>query len=119
MKKFLAVFMAILMLFSCMSVVVFAEDAAGDAESVSETDTTIIRYPEETGTRNIVNEDGLVFPINFDQFKMSFVFKIVEKIINFFLGLFGGDVDQNLTDSISDAGVWLDEAISNIEGSLN
>ncbi len=115
MKKVLAVFMAILMMFSAMSVAVFAEDASDDA-----TTTTMIRYPDGEGTtRNIVNDEGLVFPINFDQLKMSFVFKIIEKIINFFLGLFGGDLDANLTDSISDAGTWLDEAISNIEGSLN
>ena len=116
MKKVLAVFMAILMLFSVMSVAVFAEDA----ETESGTETTMIRYPDGEGTtRNIVNDDGLVFPINFNQLEMSFVFKILEKIINFFLGIFGGDLDMNLTDSISDAGVWLDEAISNIEGSLN
>ena len=117
MKKVLAVFMAILMLFSVMSVAVFAEDAESETEA---TETTMIRYPDGEGTtRNILNDDGLVFPTNWNQLKMSFVFKIVEKIINFFLGIFGGDLDMNLTDSISDAGVWLDEAISNIEGSLN
>ena len=116
MKKVLAVFMAILMAFSAMSLVVFAEDAAPADEP--ETTTEVIRYPEDTGIRDILNGDGLVFPINFNQLEMSFVFKIVEKIINFFLGLFGGDIDANLTDSVSDAGVWLDEAISNIAGSL-
>ena len=111
MKKVLAVFLAILMAFSAVGIIGFAEDA--DEES-----TTVIRYPEEDTTRNIVNDDGLVFPINFEQLKMSFVFKIVEKIINFFLGIFGGDLDMNLTDSVADAGKWLDEAISNIAGSL-
>ncbi len=121
MKKVLAVFMAILMLFSVMSVAVFAEDTVTEPQSSSEeTDTTMIHYPDGQGTTtNIMNDEGLVFPSNWNQLKMSFVFKIVEKIINFFLGLFGGDLDMNLTDSVSDMGVWLDEAISNIEGSLN
>ena len=125
MKKVLAVFLAILMLFSCMSVIVFAEgtdpeDTVTETEVPEETGTTMIHYPDGQGTTtNILNDDGLVFPSNWNQLKMSFVFKIVERIINFFLGLFGGDVDANLTDSVSDFGVWLDEAISNIEGSLN
>ena len=115
MKKVLAVFMAILMAFSALSVAVYAEDAAGAEDT---TGSTVIHYPEEDTTRDIVNDDGLVFPINFTQLKMSFVFKIVERIINFFLGIFGEDLDMNLTDSVADAGKWLDEAISNIEGSL-
>lgn len=120
MKKVLAVIMAILMLFSVMSVAVFAEDTTGETQTETETDISMIHYPDGEGTtRNILNDEGLVFPTNWNQLKMSFVFKIVEKIINFFLGIFGGDLDMNLTDSISDAGVWLDEAISNIEGSLN
>lgn len=118
MKKVLAVFMAILMAFSAMSLVVFAEDA-NPADEPSSEETTEIRYPDPEEPRDILNEDGLVFPINFNQLKMSFVFKIIEKIINFFLGIFGGDLDANLTDSVSDAGKWLDEAISNIAGSLS
>ena len=111
MKKVLAVFLAILMAFSAIGVIGFAEDA-------EEESTTVIRYPEEEDTRNIVNDEGLVYPVNFEQLKMSFMFKIIEKIINFFLGIFGGDLDMNLTNSVSDAGKWLDEAISNIQGSL-
>ncbi len=112
MKKVLAVFMAILMAFSALTLVVSAAEPA-------EEETTVIRYPEEEGTSNIVNDEGLVFPQNSTQLKMAFSFKIIERIINFILGLFGGDLDQNLTHSISDAGKWLDEAISNINGSLS
>lgn len=117
MKKVLAVFLAVLMAFSTLTLVAFAEDTAPVEESTTEED--VPRYPDPEEPRNIVNEDGLVFPINFNQLEMSFVFKIIERIINFFLGLFGGDLDMNLTNSVSDFGVWLDEAISNIQGSLN
>ncbi len=115
MKKILAVFMAVLMTFS-FATFALANDADPAEESTTE---EMITYPESNGIPNIMNDEGLVFPENFNQLKMSFVFKIVERIINFFLGLFGGDVDANLTDSVSDMGKWLDEIISNISGSLN
>ena len=90
MKKVLAVFMAILMAFSAVSLVAFAEDSEpADTETTTEAADDSPRYPEDTGIRNIMNSDGLVFPINFDQLKMSVVFKIIERIINFFLGLIG------------------------------
>jgi hypothetical protein len=114
MKKVLAVFLAVLMAFSALSVLALAEAPAED-----DTSTTVIRYPEEDTTRDIVNDEGLVFPTNPNQLEMSFVFKIIERIINFFLGIFGSDLDQNLTESVSDMGKWLDEAISNIAGSLS
>ena len=79
----------------------------------------VVGNPEEDTTRDIVNDEGLVFPTNPNQLEMSFVFKIIERIINFFLGIFGSDLDKNLTESVADAGKWLDEAISNIAGSLN
>ena len=113
MKKVIAVFLAVLMAFSAVSVLALAEAPAED-----DTSTTVIRYPEEDTTRDIVNDEGLVFPTNPTQLEMSFVFKIIERIINFFLGIFGSDLDQNLTESVADAGKWLDEAISNIAGSL-
>ncbi len=116
MKKFLAVLMAVLMAFSFVT---FACAAEADPTEENTTQEEMITYPESDGIPNIINNEGLVFPENFNQLKMSFVFKIVERIINFFLGLFGGDTDANLTDSVSDLGKWLDEIISNISGSLN
>ena len=111
MKKVLAVFLAILMVFSAMSVIVYAEDAAEES-----TTSSTPRYPDQEEPRDILDEDGLVVPLNFNQLQMSFVFKIFEKIINFILSIFGGGLDANLTDSVSDAGRWLDEALSNIAG---
>jgi len=112
MKKVLAVFMAVLMMFSALSVAVYAED---DAEET----TTSIRYPEEEPSTGILDENGLVVPQNTTQLKFAFVFKIIEKIINFFLGLFGGsDTDQYISDGVADAGTWLDEALSNISDAL-
>ncbi len=116
MKKVLAVILAVIMAFSALSVIAFAEDTTPAEESTTEETP---RYPDDTGIPNIVNDEGLVFPTNFNQLEMSFVFKIIERIINFFMGLFGGSFDQNATASVSDFGVWLDEVISNIQGSLN
>ena len=103
MKKILAVFMAVLMLFSCISIVSFA--AATE-------DTTA----GENTTRDIQNEDGLVVPINFTQLKTSIIFKVFEKIFKFILNLFAGDdadaVDQSIASEIASAG---DEVASAIE----
>ncbi|MBQ7637744.1 MAG: hypothetical protein IJS90_02435 [Clostridia bacterium] len=113
MKKIIAVFLAILMTFSALSMAVYAEDG-------SEETTTTIRYPEEEPSTGILDENGLVVPQNTTQLKMAFIFKIVEKIINFILGLFGGgDTDQYISDGVADAGTWLDEALSNISDTLN
>ena len=123
MKKILAVFLAVLMAFSALTLVALAEDAEEPATTVTEEEssepTTVPRYPEQESVSNIVNPDGLVFPTNDTQLEMSFIFKIIEKIINFFTGLFGSDVDANLTDSVADFGKWLEEALSNISGSLD
>ena len=120
MKKVLAVLLAVIMAFSAISLVALAEDTEEPATTADDTtNTTVIHYPDPEPTSNIVNPEGLVFPTNGTQLEMSFVFKIIERIINFFLGLFGEDVDANLTDSVADLGKWLDEAISNIQGSLN
>ena len=123
MKKFIAVFLAMLMIFSVTSVAFATETPEGAGDTVAEEPAA----PEEEGTtaasgepttRNIVNKDGLVVPINFTQLKSSFVFKIVEKIINLILGIFGKSLDDFLTEGVSDAGDWIDEAISNIDAGL-
>ncbi|MCH5198598.1 MAG: hypothetical protein J1E34_06795 [Oscillospiraceae bacterium] len=115
MKKVLAVFMAVLMAFSALSVAVYAQD--GDT---SEETTTAVRYPQEEPSTGIVDDDGLVVPQNPTQLGMAFFFKIIEKVINFILGLFGGgNLDGSISGSVDDAGKWLDEAISNIFGSLD
>ena len=119
MKKIIAVFLAVLMAFSTLGVVAFAEDTAPAGDTTT-TDEDVPRYPDDTGIPNIVNDDGLVYPQNPNQLEMSFVFKIVERIINFFKGLFGGDdLDMNLTESVSDFGKWLDGILGNIKGSLD
>ncbi|MBR5409425.1 MAG: hypothetical protein IK104_02045 [Clostridia bacterium] len=116
MKKVLAVFLAVLMAISALSVTVFA----GEAEEPSTDEIVTLPGGEEETTRDIVSNDGtMVVPINFTQLKESFVFKLVEKIINFFLSMFGGaDLDDMLSGGVSDVGTWLDEALSNIDGSL-
>lgn len=111
MKKILAVFMAILMVFTALSVTVYADDT-------SEETTTSIRYPDEEPSTGIVDDDGLVVPENPTQLGFAFFFKIIEKAINFILGIFGVNLDKSISGGVSDAGKWLDEAISNIFGSL-
>ena len=97
MKKIIAVFMAVLMIFSCTGILVLAAD---------DESTTVIEFggseQEEKTTRNIQNGDGLVVPINFKQLKMSVIFKIFEKIIKFVLNLFAGDDADNVDESIAD-----------------
>lgn len=114
MKKVLSVFLAVLMVLSALSVTAFATEAEEPTDEI----VTIAPEEEET-TRNILSNDGnLVVPINFTQLKESFVFKIIEKIINFFLNIFGTSLDDLLTGGVKNAGDLLDEAISNIDGSL-
>ena len=114
MKKVLAIFLSILMLFSAVGVTAFAEEP----EEPTDEFVTIDPQEEET-TRNIVSNDGSMdVPINFNQLKDSFVFKIIEKIINFILGVFGTSLDEMVSGGVKDAGDFLDEAISNIDGSL-
>lgn len=110
MKKVLSVFMAILMIFTSISVVAFA------AVEPEET-TTMARYPEPEPSTGIVDDDGLVVPKNPTQLTFAFFFKIIEKVISTFTGLFD-KLDEILTGNVSDAGKWLEEAVSNIFGSL-
>lgn len=115
MKKVLAVFMAILMIFSCMSVAVYA--AAGD-ETTTEIDLSGTPTEEKT-TRDIMNDDGLVIPINFKQLKMSVIFKLLEKVVKFILKIFvgddWGDTDESIADVVSSVADDISQAIE--EGS--
>ena len=114
MKKVLAILLSVLLLFSAVGVTAMADEPEPATDEI----VTIDPLEEET-TRNIVSDDGtMVVPINFTQLRESFVFKIIEKIINFFLGIFGSSMDDFLSGGISNAGDFLDEAISNIDGSL-
>ena len=115
MKKILAVFLAVLMAFSVFSVAVMADD-----EEQAEPNSTVIEIevtenPNEPTTRNILSDNGLVVPINFKQLKMSVIFKIIEKVLKFIFGLFGGDIDDNLASEVSSIGGEIQSAIE--EGS--
>ena len=113
MKKFLSDFLAILMTFSLMTIAVHAQDA-DEPEPVSETAAA----EEEKTTRNILTEDGLVVPVNETQLKFAFLYKIVEKLFSFVLGIFGKDVDDALAKGVDDFVKWIDEAISNLSDGL-
>ncbi len=111
MKKLLAIFMAVLVVFTTCSIAVFA----------GETDTETTTAPvvqEENTTRNIKNDDGLVVPINFNQLKSSLIFKIFEKILSFIFSLFGADVapevDQEGATLVDEIGSALDERLTDI-----
>ena len=115
MKKILALFLAVLMAFSVFSVAVMADD-----EEQAEPNSTVIEIevtenPNEPTTRNILSDNGLVVPINFKQLKMSVIFKIIEKVLKFIFGLFGGDIDDNLASEVSSIGGEIQSAIE--EGS--
>ena len=63
MKKLLAIFMAVLVVFTTCSIAVFA----GETDTETTTDPVV---QEENTTRNIKNDDGLVVPINFNQLNL-------------------------------------------------
>ena len=73
MKKLLAIFMAVLVVFTTCSIAVFADET-------EELVTVPVVTEEEDTTRNIKNDDGLVVPLNFNQLKSSVIFKIFEKV---------------------------------------
>ena len=120
MKKVLAVLMAMLMALSVFSVAVMADDEGSD---VAEPGTTVIEIEvtentNERTTRDITYNNGesnLVVPINFKQLKMSVIFKLIEKVLKFIFGLFGGDIDDNLASDVSSIGGEIQSAIE--EGS--
>lgn len=115
MKKVLAVLMAVLMVFTSMSIMVFA---TGSGDNTIEIDLGGTEKEEKT-TRNIVSDNGLVVPLNFKQLKFSVIFKLLEKFIKWVLDLFAGDkagdVDQSIADDISSIGDEISSAIE--EGS--
>ena len=112
MKKILAVFLAILTVFSLSSIVVHAEDSSEPVASEP------AAAEDEKTTRNILAEDGKVVPVNETQLKFAFVFKLVEKVIAFVLGIFGKEVDDAISGGIKGFADWIDEAISNISDGL-
>lgn len=115
MKKTIAVLLAVLMVFTVMTVSVYASDPAAGSEEIS----IVVTEKEDDTTRNIQNDEGLVVPVNETQLKFSFMFKIVEKVVKFVLGIFGSDVDFAIADGIDKVGTWFDEVISNISAGLD
>ena len=116
MKKVLAVFMAMLMALSVFTVAVMADDEVVNEEhSTTTIEIEITENPNEPTTRNIVSDNGLVVPINFTQLKQSIIFKIIEKVLKFIFGLFGGDIDDQLASEVSSIGGEVQSAIE--EGS--
>lgn len=113
MKKLLAIFMAVLVVFTTCSIAVMAEETT--AEEVT---TAPAAVQEENTTRDIMNDDGLVVPINFNQLKSSVIFKIFEKIIKFILSLFGADVapevDEEGATLVDEIGSALDERLTDL-----
>lgn len=88
MKKILAVLMAMLVLFSTCAISAFATEA----------------LPEETVTEE-AEDNGLVFPENMTQLKLSVVFKVFEKFFSFIINLFGDyadDLDNDLANIVKD-----------------
>lgn len=112
MKKILAVFLAVLTVFSLTAIVVHAEDAEEPVASEP------VVTKEENTTRNILTDDGKVVPVNETQLKFAFVFKLVEKVVSFVMGIFGKDVDNALASGIDGFAKWIDEAISNLSDGL-
>lgn len=93
MKKLLAILMAVLVAFSALSVVVMADETA-DTETVVEEN------------KNIMNDEGLVFPENFTQLEFSVVFKLIEKVFTYIFetieSLFGDLLpDLNIDDELA------------------
>lgn len=111
MKKMLAIIMAVLVVFTTCSIAVMAEETA-------DVETTAVAVQEEGTTRDIMNDDGLVVPINFNQLKSSVIFKIIEKILTFIFSLFGADVapdvDQEGATLVEEIGSALDERLTDI-----
>lgn len=110
MKKLLAVLMAVLVAFSALSVVVMADETAG-AETVVEEN------------KDIMNEDGLVFPENFTQLEFSVIFKLVEKLFTYIFetieSLFGDllpdlNIDDELATGVGNLGDDISDRIEQV-----
>lgn len=111
MKKLIAILLAMLTVFSVMTVAVYAEDTDEPPVASAPVD-------EEKTTRNILTEDGNVVPVNETQLKFAFFYKIIEKIFSFVLGIFGKEVDDALAGGVDSIAKWIDEAISNLSAGL-
>lgn len=113
MKKVISVFMAVLMVFCSCAIAVSAADGADEGTTVTQS--------EEKTTRNIKADNGMVVPINFQQLKSSFVFKIFEKIIVFILSLFNGGqaIDNGAATAIDEVASVIDERISQVDNEIN
>lgn len=110
MKKLIAVFLAMLMVFSILSVAVYAEEPVAEQTTAA---------TEEKTTRNILSEDGKVVPVNEMQLKAAFLYKIVEKLFSFVFSIFGKEADDALAGFVSGVAGWIDEAISNLSAGLD
>jgi len=112
MKKVIAVLLAVLMVFGSFSIAVFAAD---------DEETTVAESNEPT-TRNIMTDDGLVVPINFKQLKSSVIFKFIEKIVKWILGLFGdgagNEIDSTAADAVSEIFSVIDERVSQVASTV-
>lgn len=110
MKKILAVLMSVLVVFTTCFITVFAD------EVVEESSSAVVK--EESTTRDIMTDDGLVVPINFTQLKSSVIFKIFEKIIKFILSLFGAEtapeVDNEGATLVDEVASALDERLTDL-----
>lgn len=109
MKKILAIFLTLLVVFSTCSAAVFAVEIE---------ETTAPEVSTEESTSSIKNEDGLVVPGNMNQFKTSIIFKIFEKIISFILSLFGAEVapevDKEGATVVDELASALDERLTDL-----
>lgn len=109
MKKILAIFLTLLVVFSTCSAAVFAVEIE---------ETTAPEVSTEESTSSIKNEDGLVVPGNMNQLKTSVIFKIFEKIISFILSLFGAEVapevDKEGATVVDELASALDERLTDL-----
>ena len=110
MKKLLAVLMAVLVAFSALSVVVMAEETV-DTDAVVEEN------------KNIMNDEGLVYPENFKQLEFSVIFKLFEKFLTYIFDLiesvFGDilpdlNVDDTLAGGVGDLGDSITDRIEQV-----
>lgn len=107
MKKTLSVFLAVLILFTTMTIAALADEET--------TEPTVTAPVEERTTRDITNDDGMVVPINFWQLKQAFFFKLYEKVFKIVKMIFSGsatDSDQNAADIVKAIGEFFDKHLA-------
>ncbi|MBQ7689068.1 MAG: hypothetical protein IJT27_07630, partial [Clostridia bacterium] len=66
----------------------------------------------------IQNEDGLVVPTSTTQLKFAFLFKTIEKVMKFILGIFGADLDATLSGGVASFVAKIEEIISNLDAGI-